>query len=259
MVTIQFRRGTTAQNAAYTGPAGSITIDTELNVLHVHDGVTEGGHVVSDAAAIQDLQNQIDELDIESIAGLSSALSDKVDSSQVGVANGVASLDASGHVPASQLPSYVDDVVEVADFDDLPVEGETGKIYVTIDNNKIYRWSGSVYIEIVASPGSTDEVAEGSSNLYFTTARARAAVSASGDLAYDDETGVFSYTTPEVTKADVGLGDVENYGVATSGEAAAMEVNNKYMTPARVKESLEAIGFTEDNGDWTLDQGVLGG
>ena len=53
-----------------------------------------------------------------------------------------------GKVPASQLPSYVDDIVEVANFAALPATGETGKIYLTLDNNKIYRWSGSVYIEI---------------------------------------------------------------------------------------------------------------
>lgn len=56
-----------------------------------------------------------------------------------------------GKVPASELPSYVDDVVEVANYAALPATGETGKIYVTLDNNKIYRWSGSVYIEIAAN------------------------------------------------------------------------------------------------------------
>lgn len=56
-----------------------------------------------------------------------------------------------GKVPASELPSYVDDVVEVANYAALPTTGETGKIYVTLDNNKIYRWSGSVYIEIAAN------------------------------------------------------------------------------------------------------------
>ena len=53
-----------------------------------------------------------------------------------------------GKVPSYQLPSYVDDVIEVANYAALPVAGETGKIYVTLDNNKIYRWSGSVYIEV---------------------------------------------------------------------------------------------------------------
>jgi hypothetical protein len=56
-----------------------------------------------------------------------------------------------GKVPASELPSYVDDVVEVANFAALPATGETGKIYITLDNNKIYRWSGSVYVEIADS------------------------------------------------------------------------------------------------------------
>jgi hypothetical protein len=55
-----------------------------------------------------------------------------------------------GKVPASQLPSYVDDIIEVANYAALPTTGETGKIYLTLDNNKIYRWSGSVYIEIAA-------------------------------------------------------------------------------------------------------------
>jgi hypothetical protein len=55
-----------------------------------------------------------------------------------------------GKVPASQLPSYVDDVVEVANYAALPSTGETGKIYITIDTNKVYRWSGSAYIEIAA-------------------------------------------------------------------------------------------------------------
>ena len=55
-----------------------------------------------------------------------------------------------GKVPAAQLPSYVDDIIEVANFASLPATGETGKIYLTLDNNKIYRWSGSVYIEIAA-------------------------------------------------------------------------------------------------------------
>jgi hypothetical protein len=53
-----------------------------------------------------------------------------------------------GLVPANQLPSYVDDVIEVADFASLPVTGESGKIYLTIDTLRTYRWSGSVYVEL---------------------------------------------------------------------------------------------------------------
>jgi len=64
------------------------------------------------------------------------------------VSGGYASLDGSGKVPSNELPSYVDDVVEVANYAALPVTGETGKIYVTIDTNKCYRWSGSAYIQV---------------------------------------------------------------------------------------------------------------
>lgn len=71
-----------------------------------------------------------------------------------GIAGGYASLDGSGLVPSTQLPSYVDDVLEYADLASLPVTGTTGKIYVTLDTNKIYRWSGSAYIE-VSSGGSS--------------------------------------------------------------------------------------------------------
>jgi hypothetical protein len=114
-----------------------------------------------------------------------------------GVANGYASLDSAGLVPASQLPSYVDDVVEAADLASFPATGETSKIYVAIDTGKAYRWSGSVYVEIVASPGSTDSLTEGSTNLYYTDARARAALSASQNISYNSTTGAF--TGPDLT------------------------------------------------------------
>src|SRR5690606_19981679 len=92
---------------------------------------------------------------------------------QVGVPGGVASLNSNGQVPSGQLPSYVDDVLEFADFASLPTTGETGKIYITVDNNEQYRWTGSTYVQLVASPGTTDNVPEGSTNLYFTQSRVR--------------------------------------------------------------------------------------
>lgn len=85
----------------------------------------------------------------------------KLDASLKGTANGVAELDANGKVLTSQLPSFVDDVIEAENFAVLPNEGETGKIYVTLDDNKTYRWSGSAYVEISASLalGETDSTA----------------------------------------------------------------------------------------------------
>lgn len=88
------------------------------------------------------------------------------------VANGIPKLDGGGKVAAAQLPAYVDDVLPYANFAAFPVSGTTSIIYVAEDTNKTYRWSGSAYIEISASPGTTDAVTEGSTNLYFTNTRA---------------------------------------------------------------------------------------
>lgn len=68
-----------------------------------------------------------------------------------GKANGYASLGADGKVPADQLPSYVDDVLEFASKTNFPSTGEKGKIYVDLSTENIYRWSGSAYVEISPS------------------------------------------------------------------------------------------------------------
>lgn len=73
-----------------------------------------------------------------------------------GAANGYASLGADGKVPSNQLPSYVDDVLEATNYAALPATGETGKIYITIDDGKIFRWSGSAYINISSSVSVAD-------------------------------------------------------------------------------------------------------
>lgn len=68
-----------------------------------------------------------------------------------GAVNGVAELDSNGKVPSSQLPSYVDDVLEYSAQSAFPSTGESGKIYVDLATNKTYRWSGSAYTEISPS------------------------------------------------------------------------------------------------------------
>lgn len=84
--------------------------------------------------------------------GLNNVTNDaQVKRSEMGVASGVATLDENGLVPSSQLPSYVDDVIEVENKTSLPAKGEAGKIYVTLNDNLTYRWSGTGYVEISAS------------------------------------------------------------------------------------------------------------
>lgn len=72
-------------------------------------------------------------------------------SANKGQAGGYASLDAGGKIPSTQLPSYVDDIVEAANYAALPAQGEEGKVYVTLDTNITYRWSGTAYVEISSS------------------------------------------------------------------------------------------------------------
>lgn len=101
-----------------------------------------------------------------------------------GAANGYAPLGSDSKIASTYLPSYVDDVLEYANFAALPSVGEAGKIYVLLTpytsggiTSSQFRWSGSAYAAIIASPGSTDAVTEGSVNLYFTNARAQSALS----------------------------------------------------------------------------------
>lgn len=85
------------------------------------------------------------DLNADDIPDLSSTY---IATSQKGAANGVAPLGEDGKVASTFLPSYVDDVIEGANLAAFPTTGETGKIYVALDTNKTYRWSGSAYVEI---------------------------------------------------------------------------------------------------------------
>lgn len=103
-----------------------------------------------------------------------------------------ADLDDSGKVPASQLPSYVDDVLEFDSLDVFPTPGESGKIYTDLSTELIYRWSGSTYVEISKSLalGETESTAYRGDR---------------GKIAYDHA------LSPHVqTKTDIGLGNVDN-------------------------------------------------
>lgn len=104
------------------------------------------------------------------------ALDNKINTSVLGQANGVAQLDSSGLVPSEQLPSFVDDVIEgyavitrdtdtesetfntitdVAFYEEsshaTEIAGESGKIYIDLDTNLSFRWGGSKYVLITSS------------------------------------------------------------------------------------------------------------
>jgi len=108
------------------------------------------------------------------------------------VAADIPALDAAkittGTIDAARLPSYVDDVLEGVNLAAFPVTGETGKIYVALDTNKTYRWSGSAYVYITS--GAVDSVA--------------------------GKTGVVT-----LVKADVGLDSVDNTADSAKSVASA--------------------------------------
>jgi hypothetical protein len=169
----------------------------------------------------------------------------------------------SGKVPAEQLPSYVDDVLEYANLAALPGTGESGKIYITVDTNKTFRWSGSIYVEISASPGSSDSVTEGTINLYFTNARALAAAPAETVTTIKAALGITTLSgsntgdeTLATIKSKLGITTLSgsNTGDQTSVEGLAISggvIKWKKITgtTASVEGGLTAIahGLTAEN------------
>lgn len=187
---------------------------------------------------------------------------------------GVATLDAEGKVPAAQLPSYVDDVVEVNMAEDKSVAvnaagedivPESSKIYVDAlgeyATNKTYRWSGTMYVEISESlalgeTASTAFAGDKGKAAYDHSLAAHARVDAtlteSSELnGYVKINGndVLVYTHPEgtnphgTTKADLGLENVEN----KSSETIRSEITSKNVTDALGYTPEKALGYTAQN------------
>ena len=158
--------------------------------------------------------------------------------SEKGIANGYAGLDATGKVPSVQLPAFVDDVLEFANLAAFPATGTAGVIYVALDTNKVYRWSGSAYVEISPSPGSSDAVPEGSVNLYYTTARQ----ALKADLASPTFTGDPKAPTPTAGDNDTSIATTAFVTTAVANHAAAADPHPGYLTPAEGNAAYEALG-----------------
>lgn len=162
-------------NTAISQSGNTITLASSDTTYTAGNGLTLSGTTFSLPVATSGSGNVVTGI-VQTANGItvtlgsmptSSDLANYVPLSQKGAANGVAALDASGLVPASQLPSYVDDVLEgyyrtadgkfykEAAYTNL-ISGETGKIYVSLDTNKTYRWTGTTFVYITS--GAVDSV-----------------------------------------------------------------------------------------------------
>ena len=172
-----------------TDNSDEVTLNVTPNVIEVN--INKGSSFARWGSIFGNLTDQID---------LTNALFNKADL-------------VDGKVPSYQLPSFVDDVIEVANFAALPTVGEIGKIYITLDNNKIYRWSGSIYIEIASNQAIwgaiTGSLINQTDLVNALNAKQDTLVSGTNIKTLEGQSLLGSGNI-DLSKSDVGLGNVDN-------------------------------------------------
>lgn len=188
---------------------GGITFDGSANVSIVstlsNSGVTSGTYksvTVDSKGRITAATNPT------TLSGY--GITDAINLSEKGIANGIATLDSAGLIPSTQLPSYVDDILEYVTIGGFPTTGESGKIYVDKTTNKTYRWSGSVYVYITS--GAVDSVS--------------------------GKTGVVT-----LVKNDVGLNNVDN--TADINKPVSTATQTALNAKANIANTLSGYGITD--------------
>ena len=271
------RSGAASGATAYQKPSGGIPLTDMTSGVQTSLGKAD--------TAYQKPQTGIPSTDMSSAVQISLGKADtalqqhqdisgKVDISSVGIANGVASLDNNCKIPSSQLPSYVDDVLEgyLNSLDgkfyeestyttEIPAEG--GKIYTDLSTNKTYRWGGSAYVEISASvalgetQGTAYEGSKGKSvtdNFNTHAADTNIHVTAAKQSAWDAKSN-FSGSYNDLTDKPT-IPTVEQSDWNQSDSTAIDYIKNKPTIPT-VPTNVSA--FTNDAGYLTsVDYGTVG-
>lgn len=170
-----------------------------------------------------------------------------------GTNGGVAELDSNGKVPSSQLPSYVDDVIEGYYYNNkfyedsahtTEITGATGKIYIDLVSNKTYRWSGTGYAEISESLA----LGETSSTAYRGDR---------GKTAYD-HSQLTSGNPHNVTKSDVGLGNVGNFKAVSTVASQGLTSTEKSNARTNIGLGTAAVKDVPASGNASTTQVVMG-
>lgn len=215
---------------AFTGDAETVnghTVESDIPANVNFDGM-----IVDDAldeTSKHAVQNKV----------ITKAINDKVNISEIGVANGIAELDSTGKIPKSQLPSDIDDIVEGYLSDNkfykestyiTQIASESGKVYIDIPTSKQYRFNGDSF-EVMGL-----DLGESSTTAYRGDR---------GKLAYD-HTNVVDGNPHNVTKSDVGLSEVEN----KSSETIRSEITKENVT--------DALGYTPSKQDTVYEHPTSG-
>ena len=190
-----------------------------------------------------------------------------IPSSQKGSAGGVATLDSSGFILSSQLPPSVDEILEGYLYNnafyedeehDVEIDAQSSKIYVDLNNNLTYRWSGTAYVEIskslaigetssTAFRGDRGKIAYNHSQAAHarTDATNVADSSTNGNILVNGSQ-VNVYTHPSYTQRSSGL-----YKITVDGSGHVSGAT------AVTKSDITALGIpAQDTNTWTALKGA---
>ena len=211
-VELILRNGTESENNSFTGANSEVTVDTTNNTLRVHDGSTPGGFSVVTTNTNDTLVNK--------------TLSD---------------FSVSGQITGDLIPS-ADITYNLGSttnrWNDLFLSGSTidigGATISVVGGSFEFKDSGGNDAEVSLTANDTDDLSEGTTNLYYTDTRVQNALSAAGDLSYDPTTGTFSVTTYKSSDFDTDFS-----GKSTDD---LTEGSNLYYTDVRSRNALSASG-----------------
>lgn len=238
--------------------AGSEGALTTFMKIADYKGSADG--VVKSADKLQTARN-INGVAFDGTQDITVADDTKIPKTEKGAKNGVATLDGSGLIPSSQLPSYVDDVIEgyISDgkfYSDSQhvsaITGESGKIYVDIPTGTEYRFSGTGYISI-SNPldiASVEEAKAGTDDTKaMTPAKTKAAIDARGYITSTDATNKFE---PKI--ANKGTAFNKNFGT-TAGSVT--EGNDARLSDARIPKGAAGGSLTGTYPNPTIANGAV--
>jgi hypothetical protein len=264
-------------NQGIQGTAGAQGVQGQTGAT----GATGAAGVVSDSSVFPIIDSRVTKtyidnlnVDADTLDGINSTAFEQISNKNQN--NGYAGLDSAGKVANAQLPSYVDDVVEYANFASFPGTGETGKIYVAIDTGDVYRWAGSAYVQIndaVTSADQATKLATARDIILTGPITGTASFDGTANASITTSLNISSKTTSDLSEgSNLYYTDVRfDTRLSSKNTGNLSEGSNLYYTDARVQSVIDSnsAGFitpssssalTNKTGaisQWTNDAGYL--